>query len=239
MKDLVAPYLADHKTAWADSTLESETYRLKALVPLLDKSPEELHEALKTAGKKPYTIKTVFTRLCSLEAWGVANGKLHGAAFKVYMDKHRNRFKHAYVKEDIGLTYDEAKARVQLLKEPYKTMATQILETGLRLSEVYKVKNGRVIGKGGKPRPVYGTITLTAPRSSFSRQLKSVGLKAHMLRKLCATRLAAKGATPADLCKVFGWTSIGTAYAYLQAQEDKKLHALMEESPKGPDRADI
>lgn len=239
MKDLVDKYLADRETAWAGSTLKSERSRLQAIKEHLDKAPEKIHEVLKRDGKKPYAIRTTFIRLCDFENWAFENGLAKQRVFRPYMEKHRNRFKHAYQKEDLNITFEEALTRIEALAEPYRTQAKEMLRTGVRVSECKTVRNGKVFGKGGKIRTVYGKLTLTAPRSTFWRKLKAVGLKPHTLRKLCATRLADNGATAADLCKVFGWTSIQTGYQYLQAKDDERLQALVETATKEPERANL
>jgi integrase len=219
----VDTYLEAKESAWAYSTWKSEKSRLRALGALIDSEPKTLHQTLKDRGMKPYSIKTLFIRLADLEAWAKA-----GTKYQEYMETHKNRFKHAYQKEELELTYDQAMERIQQLDEPYRTMALGILKTGVRVSEAYKVKGGKVEGKGGKVRKVFGTIEVTVPYSTFWAKLKAIGLKPHSLRKLCATRLADKDSTAADLCKVFGWSSITTAYQYLQAKEDSRLESLME-----------
>lgn len=234
MREHIEAYLKDHETAWAPSTLKSESARLRRLSPHLDLTPEALHEHLIKAGKKPYTIKTTFIRLVDLERWAGLDKR-----FARYMEKHGRRFKHLYVKEEVKITYAEAYKRIMGLGSPCREHALGMLQCGVRISESYNVQAGEVIGKGGKPRKVYGTIKETAAKSTLTRKLKAVGLKPHMLRKLCATRLAEKGASPADLCKVFGWTSIETAYQYLQPKDDARLAAYMETPEEESDRADI
>ncbi len=209
--------------------MRSERARLSALGDTLNEAPEAVYGALKAAGKKPYSIKTMFIRLCALEKW---IGK--DEVFRRFMDKHQNRFKHAYQREELEITYDEALHKINSeLAGDHRAMALSLLRTGVRLSESYKVRDGKVEGKGGKIRKVYGKIEAVVPRSSFARKLKAVSLKPHTLRKLCATKLAEKGATAADLCKVFGWSSITTSYQYLQGREDSRLEAFVEESTKG------
>lgn len=222
MKTLVDAYLQAHQDSWAPSTLKSEASRLYAIQDHLNRTPEGLYKYLQSLGQKPYTIKTTFIRIVALEKWGKLQPR-----FQEYMEKHGRRFKHIYQKEELEVTYEQALERVKTLSDPSRGMAEALLATGCRLSEAYTFRDNRVTGKGGRVRKVYGKIKETAAKSTFARKLKAVGLKAHTLRKLCATRLAEKGASPADLCKVFGWTSIGTAYQYLQPAEDARLEALM------------
>ena len=225
----IQAYLDDHKTAWAESTLESERYRLASCSAHLDKGPVHLYQWALDQGMKPYSIKTLFIRVTSLEAYANC-----GSAYADFMRKHANRFKHAYVKRELKITFEEALTRIASLEAPYKTLALEMLQTGLRISETSKVSDGHVIGKGAKRRRVYGKISVQVPRSTFRAKLKAVGLNPHALRKLCATRLAERGATPADLCKIFGWSSIETAYQYLQAKEDDRLLELVQKSTEGP-----
>ncbi len=221
MNNLVEAYIDDHKTAWAESTLKSELARLRRLD--LSLAPEALFKQLQGQGKKAYTIKTTFIRVCALERWAKFEPR-----FAQFMEKHGRRFKFVYEKEQVQVTYEEAEKRIMGLEGRSREHALGLLRSGVRLTESYNVRDGQVKGKGGKTRKVYGTIKETEAKSSFARKLKAVGLKPHTLRKLCATRLAEKGATPADLCKIFGWSSIETAYQYLQAQGDERLGQLME-----------
>ncbi len=221
MKELIPEYLKAHESAWAPSTMKSERSRLKSLTPHLE-SPEKLMEHLTAIEARPYAIKTAFIRVTCLESWAKLEPR-----FRAYMEKHERRFRYLYEKEELQITYLDAWERLKTLPDPSRSMAEALLTTGCRLSEAYTFCNGRVTGKGGKIRKIYGTIKETAPKSTFARHLKAVGLKPHTLRKLCATRLAEKGASPADLCKVFGWRDIATAYQYLQAKDESKLEAFM------------
>lgn len=231
MKKYISKYLEYHESAWAPTTMKSERSRLNVLAPHLDKSPKDLHQWLKDQGKKPYTIKTTFIRLADLEKWAKLEPK-----FQTYLETHQNRFKHAYQKEELEISYEDALSRISSLGAgtPASTHALSLLQTGTRISESYDTAGGQVTGKGGKTRKIFGTIETTVPRSTLWRKLKAVGLTPHTLRKLCATRLVDKGATAADLCKVFGWSDIKTAYQYLQGKDDERLSILMEETETRP-----
>lgn len=225
MRQYIEAYLKDHETAWAPSTLKSEAARLRSCPTDLT-DPEALYVALQS--KAPYTIKTTFIRVVNLERWARVEPR-----FARWMEKHGRRFKHIYAKEEIKITYEEAVRRIEGLKGRARFHAIGLLRSGVRLDESYRVYDGKVTGKGGKVRKVYGTIKETEAKSTFARKLKAVGLKPHTLRKLCATRLAEKGATPADLCSIFGWSSIETAYAYLMPKEESKLAALVAAAQEG------
>lgn len=222
MKDLIEKYLEDQESAWAPTTIKSERSRLNAIADQLEKPPQDVYKYLVSIGQAPYTIKTTFIRLADMEKWAGLR-----PLFQNYLAKHQNRFKHAYSREDLTMTYTEASKRIETLEEPYRSQARGLLQTGLRISESYTASGGVVKGKGGKIRKVYGKIESIAPKSTFARKLKAVGLKPHSLRKLMATRLVEKGASAADLCKVLGWSSIKTAYQYLESREESKLEAIV------------
>ena len=232
MRELIASYLEDHKQAWAETTVKSETARLNSAADLINKGPQKLYDTLSTS-MKPYSLKTLFMRIIAMEAWAIEKGLIQTAEYKAFMKKYRNRFKHAYVKEEVGIGYDEAVKRIgEITGEAAKRSALGLLQSGLRISEIMSLRDGRVRGKGGKTRRTYAGSGLLEEASKVSpttlrRRLKEVGLKPHQLRKLCATRLAEKGASPADLCKVFGWSAIATAYQYLQSKDDKRLMEMM------------
>ena len=223
MRQFIESYLEHKESSWALSTYRSEKSRLNAQAASLHLSPKELHKRLTEQGMKPYSIKTLFIRLSDLEKFA----KLP-ASFAAYLESHKNRFKHVYQAEELTITYEQAQALIGQLAQPYRSMAEGMLQTGVRISEAYGVEDGRVVGKGGKPRKVFGIIKETAPKSTFALKLKEIGLKPHTLRKLCATRLADKGASAADLCKVFGWSDIRVAHKYLQAKADAKLQELFD-----------
>ena len=224
---IVEDYIKAHETAWSPATLKSERSRLKIFCAT--ETPEELYQRA-SAVLKPYALKTLFIRVSHMEEWAQAQW-----GYKKFMKTHRNRFKYVYDRKEVGVSYaDACRAIGEIKEERAAALAHDLLATGLRISEAYRVNDGLVTGKGGKTRRVYGTIRAGVPAQQLRAQLKAVGLKPHDLRKLCATRLAERGATAADLCKVLGWSSIQTAYRYLQPLEDSKLRALVEEASKGP-----
>lgn len=235
MKHLIEPYLEDHKTAWAETTLKSETSRLRSVADRLHLGPAKLYDIVKLE-MKPYAIKTLFIRIGAMERWA----KLE-PVYQTWIKKHANRFKHAYEKKAVGVTYEEAIGRIGTLASSHSagTHALGIITSGARLDESYHVHGGTVTGKGGKARRVYGKLDVTVPKTTLWRKLRAIGLKPHDLRKLCAQNLAEKGAAIQDLCQIFGWSDPKTAMIYLQGRNEERLQALMEASVKGPKRADI
>lgn len=225
MRDLVEQYIEGQRNAWSPMTLKTERSRLVGILRLSSNlsSPDKLFIDMKAAGWKPYTIKTAFVRLAALERWSRRD-----LGYDRFLREMRNRFKHSYERQDVKVTYREAVSRIDKIScGKTRQMAHDMLRSGLRLSEAYKVRDGSVKGKGDKLRKVYVEVATTVPRSTLWARLKEVGLKPHDLRKLCATRLSENGATAADLCKVFGWSSINTAYRYLQPKDDQKLLEMM------------
>lgn len=223
----IEAYLKDHETAWSYTTLKSERARLASARAQLDHGPERLYEWARSQSMKPYSIRTLFVRVCGLEAWVGTS-----TSYRSWFRKHKNTFKHVYTRNEVGIPRVEAIKRIEQLDEHTRETALSLLTTGLRISEMQRAKEGSVVGKGGKRRKVYGTIKASVPVWELRAKLKTVGLKPHDLRKLCATELALRGATAADLCQIMGWSSITTAFRYLEPREEHKLRALVEEDTK-------
>lgn len=222
-------YLKYHQHAWSTTTLKAEEARLHKYLHLASTEPSSAYADLMHT-LKPYTIKTLFIRLSHFNQWRIDQGLEDGPnKYKQFMKMHANKFKHVYTKTPVLLDYHSAlRAISSLADQATRDTAEFLLKSGLRISEAYKVKDGQVTGKGGKPRPVYVTPPTTLVSKKVLREaLSSIGLKPHDLRKLCATNLARNGADPATLCKAMGWSSISTAYRYLQPLDDNKIKELM------------
>ena len=225
MTSLMTGYIHAQMNAWAPSTIKTERSRLLGIAALSNptNTPGGLFHAMEQAGWKPYTIKTAFVRLSAMEKWSKQE-----LGYDRFLKEMRNRFKHSYERKDINVTYEEAISRIDKIScEKTRKMAIEILRSGVRISEAYKIQDGNVRGKGNKLRKIFVSVEATVPRSTLWARLKAVGLKPHDLRQRCATRLVEKGASAADLCKVFGWSSITTAYRYLQPKDDNKLQEMM------------
>lgn len=226
MRSQIQSYLEAHETAWSSTTWKSERSRLNAVADVIDQGPEALMNSIKA--KKPYTIKTTFIRVCRFEAWIGQS-----TSYRDYMRKHANRFKHAYQKKELGITFDEASRKIEGLEGTAKSLANFLLRSGLRISEVDSRESDRVVGKGGKVRKYFAEAPSTAcSKYELRRALRECGLKPHDLRKLFATKLADSGATAADLCKALGWSDIKTAMVYLQAKDDTRLEQFIHEATK-------
>lgn len=223
----IEAYLKDHETAWSYTTLRSERSRLNSCLHKLDAGPEALYAWALARPMKPYAIRTLFVRVTQLEAWSGES-----TVYRTWFRRHKNTFKHVYTRNEVGIPRVEAIKRIEQLDEHTRETALSLLTTGLRISEMQRATEGSVVGKGGKRRKVYGTIKASVPVWELRAKLKTVGLKPHDLRKLCATELALRGATAADLCAIMGWSSITTAFRYLEPREEHKLRALVEESTK-------
>lgn len=230
IKDAINKYIESKALAWSPSTMKSERARLGAVVEVLSKvglDPAALYEEL-VKTHKPYTIKTLFTRLSNLELEVFGTAK-----FKTFKSTHARLFRNAYKKERVQLTMSDAVARINQLKDPaIKAKAFELLYSGMRYTESTTLKDGTVVGKGGKVRTVFVPITnhdmrYTGTYMAFWRALKAVGLKPHTLRKLRATNLIEQGASLPDLMEIMGWSSVQTASIYLQPKRQEELKTLM------------
>src|SRR5690349_15318106 len=103
LKDKIDAYLEAKESAWAESTFKSEKSRLRSIAPDLHLGPQALRKKLEESGYKPYSTKTLFIRLADLEAFASQD-----LGYGKYLETHKNRFKHVYVKEEVEITFDEA-----------------------------------------------------------------------------------------------------------------------------------
>ena len=221
MDNKVNEYLNSMKTVWAASTLRSERARLNSLSPFLSLPPEELWTALRSA-YKPYTAQTAYTRICRFYDWMKGKDYVQENVYREYRIQHSHAFRNLYERRRPRLTFDEARARISKIHDDAtRTKAVELLNTGLRLSEYDAVREGRVVGKGGKPRRVFGSTSNANPRQRvFRRELSRVGLVPHDLRKLFAQRLVERGVGVFDLMEIMGWSNLNTAQSYVAASKD-------------------
>ena len=222
-------YLDFHKNAWSETTYRSEEARLHKYLHLAELDPASAYAQL-IKKLKPYTVKTIFIRLTHFTEWKRTQGLMDGPnLFKTYMKTHARQFKHVYDRKPVNLDYQAAlRAISSIADQATREHAEFLLRSGLRVSESYQVRDGHVIGKGGKPRKVYVSPPSTLVSQKVLREaLAAVGLTPHDLRKLCATNLARNGADAPTLCKVFGWSSISTAFRYLEPITEDKIEGLM------------
>lgn len=233
MKELIAKYIDSKQMAWEKSTLRSEAARLTANQQGLTVGPEAYFKILQQEKKlKPYTIKTIFIRLSDFQQWLLANGQTSDLSFRNFLKTNKKLFKGAYTKEVIGVTYEEARRRVQGIKdEALRLKAEQLLLSGARWEESSTLDhNQRVLGKGRKARRLFNVnrVEWQGSYKKFLRELKrETGLKPHSLRKLFATHLVNNGVKEADLMKIMGWSSMASASSYLQSKRDDELQELL------------
>lgn len=245
-KASVEAYLEVASRGWSMSSQTSEAARLRKLVPLLEQygfNAESIYNELyKTMSA--YTMRTIFVRLKRLYDFCVKMELLPtGAAnnpFEHYMTiVAPNKFKMAnvYKPKEVGSNYTTVKAKIQsLVDADIRASLLFLLQTGLRVSELYKLQqdtltgNWYVKGKGGKLRSVMFTPPeKIAGKWAMQKELVKLNLTFHALRKLAATQLANSGLTANDLQTVFGWSSINTAQSYLQKTSDEKLKQKLNE----------
>jgi integrase len=223
-------YIEAHKMAWSPSTLKSETLRLKRWAPHLNGNAQELFDKL-SACLGRYTIVTTWTRV--VDYWGWCNPGQPNP-YRMFREENARLFKHAYQSKKVGITYEEAFEAINTrLRGPVRERALDLLGGGVRWCESTQPKSDAavIVGKGGKLRADFrpnGQDSFDKSYETFRKTLKaSTGLTPHSLRKLAATRAAEKGASAADLCEIFGWSSIQTAFRYLQPKKVEQLKGLM------------
>lgn len=214
-------YLNGKRNQWAPETLRARTYALKAMLPFLTGVPETLMAFLSTL--TPRSISLYY--LIAAGFWKEHTGK---DTYGQYRKSNRNLFKTHYVPELLEVDFSTALGRINTITyEPARKRALQMLSSAQRANDTCVGDGENVVGKGSKMRPNFASNVTLIPYPTLYKHLKSVGLKPHTLRKLALTRLAANGATAADLCLVAGWTNISTAFAYLQPKRVNELKSLM------------
>jgi integrase len=216
------------KLAWSPTTQATARAALNKVLPYVNGKPEDLWAALQQ--QKPYTRQTTWTRVALF--WGWCHPSQPNP-YKEWRNKHALAFKNVYQKERVDVTYDEARSRIDKIDDlSIRRRALEILGSAQRFAESCQSnKEGRIIGKGAKPRPDFRP-ELPGPSydksyTTFYRALKKVGLKPHTLRKLALTRMVDKGATAYDIMEVAGWSSIQTAASYVQPKNTDRLKKLL------------
>lgn len=217
--------------AWASTTQDTERARLAAVAKAIDGKPETLWKAIKD--KAPYTRLTIWRRVTHFYEWALAKGYVQGAnQYRIWKEENGRVFKHVYQVELPSMSYDEARARIETLKDPsIKRRALEMLGSGVRWME--SCQDGDVvIGKGSKARRIYRPNVegpaFTGNYQAFRRALQTIGLKPHMLRKLAATQLVRNGLNESDLCAIMGWSSFNTAKAYIAPLEEERRAEIMQ-----------
>jgi hypothetical protein len=221
-------YLQYKSYAWSPRTIKTERSRLKKLEPFITGDPLVLWNFLE-AKYSAYTRKMNWQRVVDFWAHTFS---YQNNPYKHWMHKNRRLFKHVYKRKELGITYEQAKAKVlEIPCEETKEKALQLLTSGMRWSESLYIHNGQILGKGSKPRKVYAEQRVySSSYETFWRHLKKVGLTPHMLRKLFATRCVELGMKEADLLKIMGWESIDTAKYYLQPKNDNEIKDFIQEN---------
>ena len=228
--DLVEKYLESKKNAWAPSTLKSERARLKILegVNLEETSGGVLWNKL--LAYDPYSRCTAFTRVSQLFSWGIDQGLLSGPnPFAQFREENARLFRNNYIRTYPKESFEEAKRKIATLPSPYKEAALTILTSGLRISELRTLKDGKVIGKGNKTRAVYGPYSegTQVSQTVLRRHLATIGLKPHSLRKLAATEFYRRGLSERDMMEVFGWNSFETAKNYVKPLDGARIKEVI------------
>lgn len=230
MRELIKQYLHSKELAWAASTIKSERARLTAVAEALTLNPSPVHlwEALVQRNMRPYARLTTWIRVSQFFQWGIDAGLIAGPnLFKKFKAENARLFKNAYVRYTPKCSYDEALRNLSTISDSeVKKDCLSLLQSGMRISESYQLKDGRVRGKGNKSRRVFSGQATTQSYRRIYAALKPLGLKPHDLRKLFASRLVEKGANQFELCELMGWSNLNTASSYIRVSE-KKLETLV------------
>ncbi len=244
MDELIELYIESKRGSWSDTTLKNEGYRLAGVTKEMLTKPELLWAHFtKTRKLKPYSAKIALTRAGEVLDFAMREGHidLRTNALKDWMSANQRKFKDAYQKKVVDVTFEEAVQRISKIKdEEVRAKAEQLLITGMRyLESTTLTKSGEIVGKGGTKRTVHSgkdvQVVFGRGYHTFLRHLKAVGLTPHMLRKIAATEAASEGHSITTLMDMFGWKSHQMPALYVQSHETKKLanHLLTKVRGKG------
>jgi integrase len=234
MINRIEQYLNEHEKAWSQSTLRSERYRLQAVSHVLGSGPDALWACLEERGIKPYSRVTYWTRVTDFYEWCISKGLEQSPnPYRKWRDENALQFKHTYERKQPSITYNEARARIESIRDrDIREACLLLLEGALRYCELrtFSPTDRTVTGKGSKPRRIYADgKRYTGSYDRIRGALKSLELRPHDLRKLGATRFASLGLREEDLCKVMGWNSIETALSYLQPKKEEEIESLIKQ----------
>lgn len=221
MVSSIEQYLATKQLSWAPSTIRSTRFRLRSVVQSLTGTPIDLWNSIKDT-QAPYSRVSTWNVVVSYWEW------LHPGVnpYETFRKENQRLFKNAYVRKPAKYSFDEAMQRIK--RHPrldIRNKAEQLLRSGMRYTESLSLKDGFVVGKGGKSRQVF-VPELNGPVFNgsyfvFYHELGRVGLKPHDLRKIGLSRLVELGANEFDLTHVAGWSSISTASSYIRMNHSR------------------
>jgi hypothetical protein len=230
-----AEYIREKSTAWAASSVRSESQRLNRFIHLVDGDAAKLFAALQELGS--YSRQTYWTRASAYWDWLIETGKAQAPnPYATWIAKNRRVFANAYVRKPCPVTFDEAWALLDRIgAEDLRNGAKVLLWAGLRWCEIHTITpDGYVTGKGGKVRKVYLPPEAAGPlpgRNRYSailRELKKLGLRPHKLRSIRMSNLVERGANVFELKAYAGWSDLKVAESYVIARE-QRIQALVQE----------
>lgn len=231
----IAKYIEEHKNAWSPTTARSVRYTLQGVAEHIDGNPDKLWDYLQKH-QAPYTRVTTWTRVIKYWSWVLEKGeKSHeDNLYSQFRKRNARSFKHTYERKPSSLSFQEVKSRLSKIEdEAVRKKALELLDTGMRYTESLTLRDGVIVGKGGKRRDVLNMPHVEGPvfdRSyqTFWRHLKTVGLTPHILRKVLANHLAHSDEFNLfDLCDLFGWADPKTARSYVAPKRKNKLKEKM------------
>lgn len=236
IKQLIDAYIESKSVGWSLSSQRTEASRLYNTIDMLEQyglNPFKIYNELQKT-MRAYTIKTIFIRISSLIDFGLKYELLDGRLnqFREFMSTIApNNFKtvNVYKKKHLSTNFDEAYNNIlNITNDIVKDTLIYLLKTGLRISELYKIKNDNgeyfVKGKGGKIRQILFEPPKTiASLYQIRLELSKLNLTPHDLRRLCATHLINNKLNVNEVQQVFGWSSIATANNYIQQVNNNEL----------------
>lgn len=231
MKDIqihLEAFMLSKKHAWKPSTVKTQRAKLNAVKHLIGEDPSLLWDKL-CLTLSPYSRTKTFGVVSDFYDWLIETGVVSVPnIYKKWRDDNKLQFKNVYERKHPNMTMEEAtKLIMQIEDESTRKKALELIGSGMRYTESFTYKDGKVTGKGSKVRAVFKPELkgeeFTKSYSTFWRHLSFVGLKPHDLRKLAASQLHKSGFDIISLCHLMGWSDPSTAMSYIKPDSDKEL----------------
>lgn len=225
----VADYLAAQRNIWTPSTVKAAASRLKHYSPCQDAL--KVYNRMISEGYSRYYIQIVFISVASLKDWLQAQGRANSNPFREFLQTHKHLFRNCYEDNYATITWEEYQEELSKADRQMQSVLALLGYAGCRLEEIYTYDGTRVLGKGGKHRPVFvpNHIHLEPISLSVDQIRRRLKHNPHAYRKLAADRWLRAGVDIKTVQKLLGHTSLASTQRYLRPLQDEELNDKLQD----------
>lgn len=226
-------YLEAKQKVWKPRTVKATASRLVQYSPCQD--AEKVWSEMKKQGLSPYYIKVCFISLATCTDWLMAQGRATFNNYRTFMEGNTQLFRNAYEDNYATITWEEYQAELQAADPELKRVLILLGYGGLRADEIYSFDGSRVLGKGGKYRPVHLPADAASDISnhpvslSYFQIYRRLKHNPHAYRKLAADRWLRAGLDLKTVQVLLGHTNLASTQRYLRPLEKDELKARLEQ----------